>query len=78
MRYPDLVPFTECPTQTTTERLREQIQRDVEAYLARGGTIKQCSTEDNKGWKFDPHRPAVTVRDEVKRMTWDANVRRRG
>jgi len=30
--------------------ISEKIETDMEAFLAKGGTIQKCTTEDNAGW----------------------------
>lgn len=41
-----MIDYPSFPCREKKEALREQIRRDMEAFISRGGDIERCSEED--------------------------------
>jgi hypothetical protein len=60
------------------EPIRQKIQDDVSAYLARGGKITVCGPEENQGWRFCANLPIAELRDKMRREAWEIRMAKRG
>lgn len=54
------------------EPARQEIARLTEEFLKAGGTIKQCTHEDNAMAAFQPFRPYTVIASELKERMWRA------
>ena len=48
----------------TRLREHEQIEAKIADYLARGGKIQQCTTEDNASWRKVKKQHSFRIRHE--------------
>ena len=51
------------------EALRAELANDLEAFLARGGTIERVDHTANKGWRGRKHTP-MTVTQARQEHRW--------